>query len=356
MEIVIIVNFFAILFAFLEGKKIIKNGLFFAFSLLFIFLAIRYNYGNDYKAYYEGFNEINSYASVDILDSANYYFEPGWILLCQIFEPFGFFSLIAFLSLINCITYYKLIKEYVPSEYYWFAIFVYVFDPSYLLVHLTAVRQALAIQIFIYSIKFILNRNLLKYTICILLASTFHTSAYYLLPLYLLNKVKFTFKGKYSILALFVYFLLFQFGNFLKPYLEILIAATQDKYAKYEEFAEFNTGIGGIINTILLGFIFFTTYENKDKIQLGFNLSILAFLFLPLGLLLSMIGRISMYLSIFFIIIYPLTAYYSKSFFSRYFFYFLVFVLTIYNFIVFFNSPVWKDDFSNYQTIFSEML
>ena len=186
MFTVAILNIFVVFFAYQARHKRTEFFLKVSFGLIFLFLALRYNYGNDYSAYLKGFLEVNRVETIDYFDKY-WHFDPGWIFLCRIFGPFGFFAMMAVLALFNCFVYYRFIRKYVPPAYYWFAVFFYVFNPYFMLVHSSAMRQSLAISLFIFSIDYIYKKDALRYFLCIGLAALFHTSALVLLPIYLLG-------------------------------------------------------------------------------------------------------------------------------------------------------------------------
>ena len=66
--------------------------------------------------------------------------------------------------------------------------------------YLSAFRQSIGIAIFIYSISYIKNRELLKYTISVLLAFFFHKSALILYPVYFIFNPKLKIKMRLNIL------------------------------------------------------------------------------------------------------------------------------------------------------------
>ena len=127
MNIVILINILAIFFAFLESKKIVKNGLLISFFILFVFLALRFDYGNDYQMYFEGFDKINKIGWSEVYNE-KLHFEPGWVVVCILFDPIGFFGMVAFLSFLYCYVFYKLVRDYVPVHLYWLARFILVFS------------------------------------------------------------------------------------------------------------------------------------------------------------------------------------------------------------------------------------
>ena len=145
MIAVAIFNIIVVFFAYQARHKRTEFFLKVSFGLIFLFLALRYDYGNDYSAYLKGFLEVNRVETIDYFDKY-LHFDPGWIFLCRIFWPFGFFAMMAVLALFNCFVYYRFIRKYVPPVYYWFAVFLYVFNPYFMLVHSSAMRQSLAIS------------------------------------------------------------------------------------------------------------------------------------------------------------------------------------------------------------------
>ena len=353
MEIVLLTNVLTVFFAFLESKKILKNGLLISFIIIFIILSFRYDFGNDYMGYYRGFQEINRYVTFDIFDK-EIHFEPGWIVMCILFKPVGFFGMVGFLSFIYCYLLYDLIKKHVPIKLYWLAVFILVFSSDFFLTHLSTMRQTLAILIFIFSLKFIYNKNIILYFSFILLASTFHSSALLLLPIYFLQFVNFKL-NKFSIGLIFVlYCILFVFGEKIKPFLNTVVTSFNEDYLLYDKEGEFNSGIGlFILSFFFLILLLVNNKFIKGEINLLYKLVILSFIIVPFGLIIMMIARIGMYFSIFSIIVYPLVFVEVKIKSIKYLFLILLLSLTLKSFFDFFESPIYKDKYKEYYTIFS---
>src|SRR5690606_11238153 len=77
-----------------------------------------------------------------------------------------------------------------------------ILGPHYLIL-MNGMRQTIAGCIFIYSIKYIQERKLLPYIICILLATTIHKSAIILVVIYFIPQLNY-FKYRYvNVLILF---------------------------------------------------------------------------------------------------------------------------------------------------------
>ena len=113
-----------------------------------------------------GFSIINSFIKL-FTDNSHYYF-----VLCSI--------------LTTLLLAYN-IKTYLP-RYRLIAFFVY-FGIEFLALDFIYQRQIIAVQFFVYSLRYIKEKKLYKYLLFILIAGTFHSSAWFLFPLYfILNR------------------------------------------------------------------------------------------------------------------------------------------------------------------------
>jgi hypothetical protein len=168
MIVIIIIGFFAVFFAWL--KSIDKNnfGLIISFILIFIFLALRFDFGNDYLAYYEHFDSVKDsyWSDVDLLYGENLIagqMEFGYVLLVKFISLFSiFFFFIVIHSFLMCSVYYFLIKKYIDIKFAWLGVLIFVFLPDILSVELSAIRQALAIFCFMFSVRYLIERILLN--------------------------------------------------------------------------------------------------------------------------------------------------------------------------------------------------
>jgi len=278
--------------------------------------------------------------------------ESGWILLCIIFKPLGFFTMIAFLALFNCVFYYQLIKKYVPIKYYWLAVFVYVFSPGFMLIHASAMRQSVAIAIFIFSLKYIYNKDIIRYFICIVIASLFHTSALILLPVILLGILNWKIRTVSIITIISIFISLFMFSNEIAPYMSEFISKYFDRYEMYEGAGKIGSGIGVLYLSILFFLaLYYEKYQDREN-SIIFKLAIIGFMFIPLGMYIQLIGRVGMYFTPATIAVYPIIQMNMKKPIYRTY-YILLVIVTVYTFITFFQSDLWSNFFGVYHTIFS---
>ena len=352
MITIAIFNIVFVLLAYLAQYKSKEHLLKVSFFLIFLFLALRYNYGNDYPAYIDDFVLLTSNDSFDYIFE-NEYYEKGWLFLYYLFKPFGFFALIAVLAAFNCFVYYHLIKKYVLPGYHWFAVFLYVFSPGFMLIHCSAMRQSLAIALFLFSIDYINKKDAIRYFLCIVLATLFHTSALVLLPVYFLGIFDWKINRPLAIIFFVIYILFFQFGILLMPVLSIFVGTNFESYMRYEGTIELSSGIGLILNSSLFALILFYAYYQSNQTSLFFKIAILSYFIIPLSLNISSLTRIGMYFDIAMIIVFPATVYTIKKPTIKVAVLAIIVFITLYNFNVFFKSEVFNKSFGTYQTIFS---
>src|SRR5665213_2396527 len=165
-------------------------------------------------------------------------------LMCRAFKSLGFFAMIIFLALINSVAYYRFIKRYVPLQYYWLAVFIYVFYPGFMLVNASAMRQSLAIAIFITAIPYIYRKDAVRYFLFIGMAWLFHSSALILLPLYFLGYVNWKINKIAGVIIVTIFLSLFLVQNSLLPYLNQFINTYFERYETYQGGTVVGSGLG----------------------------------------------------------------------------------------------------------------
>ena len=343
----------AVFFAYMARFEFLKFGLKISFLIIFFFLALRYNFGNDYTGYLRDFIELNSLSKIDYFNIAYFHYEPGWLLLCRIFGKLGFFVMTSFLASLTCVVYYQFIKKYVPFRYYWLAIFLYIFTPSFLLIQASAMRQQFAVVIFIFSINYIHEKKPLKYFLCILIAYSFHSSALILLPFYFigyLNK-RISKAGMGIILSIFIS--LFLLMSIIGRYVNDLITSYFQRYETYQASGSVGTGLGIIYFSVFLFLVLlFEKYQTREM-SIIFKIAIVSFIFIPLSLYIQLIARMIMYFGMATIIAYPVLAKNMNKSAYRTIFVSYIILITLYSFFNFFYSPLWRGSFGTYHSIFS---
>ena len=350
MVAAIILCILAVFFAWLEDSGHYKPGLKVSFFLIFIFLALRYDFGNDYLPYMDLFYEINIYGDIDFFDSP-WPQETGWIFLCWLCKPIGFFGMIAVLALFNSVILYLLFKRYVLKGYYCLSVFLYIAIPEFLLVQSSSMRQTLAILIFLFSLRYIYDKKLIKYVLCILFASLFHTSALVLLSVYLFTFLNYKISKTVGIVIFSIYLLLFSLGEYIVIYSNILLMNYFENYLRYRGVSTIGTGIGVVYFSILLFLFLYYQKNQKDENALIFKIAIVSYFFIPLSLFIPMVGRLDMYFCPVLIFGYPILYRSNKSPVYKIIFISLLVLMVIYQFFQFFYSVTYGNSFFEYHSI-----
>jgi transmembrane protein EpsG len=352
----LIFNIIAVFFAWLESSGRYKHGLKLSLFTVFVFLALRYDFGNDYMNYLDSFSDINSYSFFDTTLLSTKNVEWGWIYLNRIFGPLGFFAMIAVLAAFTSFILFRFIKKYVPSQYYWFAVFLYVFSPYHMLVLSSAMRQAVAVVLFLLAIDFIVQKEVVKYLIIISIATLFHASAGFLFPLFLLGFFKQQIKFRYILIILTLFALtVINYKEFFKP-IEIITNEYFQFYSSYIKGADYEVklGLGFVLQLMIyIVLLFFSQYDTDERNNVLYRIFVISLLISPIGMVTSMAGRFDFYLLPVMMAVFPIIFTRIKKADLRLGYICIIILLTIYSFYVFFQADVWKISFGEYRTIFS---
>lgn len=220
--------------------------------LLILICGLRENVGTDFKLYSKIYDNILAFPRIEFLFA-------NFIKLLNYFN----LSLTTFFTLVSYITIalvYKTIKE--QAEYPFESLFIYISLGFYAL-QFNIIRQMLALAITLYAIKFLKDKNLIKYMACILIAGLCHTTAFIMIPIYFLANLKLSKIHMYIILVVFL-FLSFLYEPLLK-----LAATILPRYSDYliQNVYTFNqAGIGTYVILISNLILMIILIQNKDKL------------------------------------------------------------------------------------------
>lgn len=360
MIITAIIGILAVFLAWLESSGQWKHGLKASLFVIFVFLAIRYDFGNDYQPYYELFEEIVSFNNLGaLIRDTSVYSENGWKVLCWLFKPFGFFALIAFISGINIFLLGRFIKKYIPTKYYWFAIFLYFFTPGMMLIMSTAFRQTLATMLFIFAIDYLIEKKPIKYLFVVLVASTIHVSALILIVLVVLCFAKRDYSKIVSVVFLAIFVAMLVIPSSFINYFEYVIESANllNKYSTKLSDTGFDTKYGwGFILQMLIYFVLIQKMAlSNKKILLEskiFYLFLISLLLSYSNLIVHLSSRLSIYLFGAAIFIHVYSSKKIINYKARVAFIAIICINTFYQYFSFYQDPLWEK-FKSYNTIFS---
>lgn len=317
----------------LIGLTKIKYKYYFIFIILFLFSAIRFDVGYDYISYYNVITDLNSknYERFGLIDQII-------IDIARFLDFYQFYFITTSFIIIYLIL--KTIKMY--SENYFFSILIFLSIPIFYLMSFTIIRQYVAISIIFFSIKYIFNRNIIKYMILIFIASIFHITALIAFPLYFAYKVRFT-KKISLLIILFSFYIASLIPNILEIY-----------FPYYYFYVSENANSGKSLLYFFLLIFFFILFHYKyikdEKSCFYYNTYVIG---VALYCLLIQLGevapRVSYYYLIFLILLIPSTIKFYKI--KQAYFIILIMTILLYSFNFYlFNKNENKNPYIPYNT------
>lgn len=259
---------------------------------LFLISAMRFDIGTDYNSYYQFF-----------LENQNgfFFYEPLYNLLGYIVIQFSnnFQWIIVITSAIYIYTItYTLFRDSPnpPLSIFFLVTMVFYFDSF------NIIRQCIGCAFVLMSLRYVVDRNPLKFSLCIFVASGFHTSCLVFFPVYFIPLLNFTIRKAVIFLSSFVVMLLP-----LRFLFNILIELTPySKYigGQYDTFAPASV-IGIFVQFALFCFVSYRFLDN-EKFKVYYCLQTISLCLTIFGIFHVLVGRLQYPFSIHSIITIPM--------------------------------------------------
>jgi len=235
-----------------------------AFTILWAVMAFRHEVAKDYYSYIRIYDEIASRGFIWALETLRT--EPGYalfnILIKYIFNDHQYVFIIS--SFIVLFFVFITIIDNKESINFGYALFAYIV--SYYFWMWTAVRISIAIVIVFYAYRYIIEKNIFKYSVFVLIAFLFHYTAIIIWPLYFL--ISSSNKTKKHIYNTLFYILLISIFISFNIIFELLFSDT--KYEVYQVMiGNLRSGLNQFILKLPLFFLF-TAYR-KTLISINQN-------------------------------------------------------------------------------------
>ena len=232
----------------LKNEKKQKIFLILSFMVLFIILAIRKPV-IDMDNYFEYFRYLRT---ADIGSVMKFPLELLYkvlnICIAKVWYNKKFFMIV--IDLITTIPIYFFVKRY--SKNYLLSIMLFVIIGTYYM-QFFILRQAIAISILLCSVKYIEDKKIWKFLICVIIATLFHASSILFISTYFLCNVKIS--SKYMYIWIFIYAILFLFGDKIVNLIYI-----------YKNYKHIVTGEGyGKLLLYLMIFIFIIVIDKQFR-------------------------------------------------------------------------------------------
>lgn len=177
IPILLLLFFLSFSYDFLGHKRGYNLGYYFIYLLLVVVSGFRYRIGADTFAYQDFFEEEQVYLSdLSLADYFSYRWEPLFIFFVALIK-----------STINDFIFFQIVHSIIiNSVVFWFissntknkftAVFLY-FLFLYVLVNMEIAREALAVSVFLVSVKFLQNKKYVAYYLLAIIAFLFHYGA-----------------------------------------------------------------------------------------------------------------------------------------------------------------------------------
>lgn len=265
------------------------------------------DFGFDTKAYILKFNSLSTTSLGELWNnfSNNYGKDPFFYFVSKIIKDLGFNDRmwLAIIAAFFCLAIFKLIYNYSADP---FISVVTLISLGYFFFSLTGLRQTIALGFVVLAYKYLRDRKLVVFLILIIIGALFHSTALIFLIAYPLAYMK---VGLRQIVIIGVsLFLIIVFKDKVNAFLAFFLADSE----RYSSFLNSNSTLslsGFFIQFII--FLFCLIYKKEvikknEKNITYYNLLFLGILFQALSLVIAEFFRMSMYFSIFSIILIPL--------------------------------------------------
>ena len=270
--------------------------------------GFRWKVGTDFGTYYSTFTEIPNYSLSFIFESAYSDFIPferGFSVLIWLIGVINKNPqfIIFITSLINVVIVVVALKKY--SNNFPLSIYLYVTSMIYYSAF-NGIRQWIASVIIFIAFKYLVNRDLKKYLIFVLIASMIHISSLIMIPVYFI--VNFKPFGKKIIIIVVIIGII---AVFLQPVLQNLEVLTSDtRYSGYMTVSKEDDGVNIFrvlvaIVPVIISFIFYKKLKDDKENRFLINFATLNFLVLFLAMQSTIIARLTIYFELYNLLLYP---------------------------------------------------
>ena len=198
--------------------------------------------GTDTGAYVYFFDLFKMTKELNLWD---YLSEPGYKVVQYLASFFSssYTSLLIVTAIIPCCLYVLTIKRYAINPIFSFAVFLLL---GFYIFHFNGARQGIALSVFFFSIRYIIDREFKRFLYCIIIGFVFHKSILACFPVYFIFNKKFSFKWILFVALSFVV-LMFSLGSIV----EFLSVNVDSRYSGY---AQSGDGGGGV-QVLFISFI-----------------------------------------------------------------------------------------------------
>lgn len=331
---------------------------FYTIVVLMAFVAgLAYAISPDWVPYWNAFEGVSITGFSDLgLLAENLDMEYGYILLNKLVSSLGlgyasFTLIIAFIALLL-----KTSSIYNYGGYVFLALFMYMV-PTYFFEEHIHVRQGLANAFTIFSIRYVINRNLYKFLICFAIAFLFHKAAVIFIFAYWIVKLRFNNTLVISVVAVAIIANYTGLSTAIDGVMQYMPFGVAETYNDYADAAIVGSILGDIVKILtVVAILLFNRQATENDPYFSYFRNIYVFgvvlyFFFGRGIFAA---RLPGFYTVFIIFLVPRMIMALKdnpTFKSFVYTSFTVYTLSLY--IHFSNTNSEKTGFGNYTTVFN---
>lgn len=275
---------------FSKNEKGNKQWYFFLVIVMMLTAGLGYALSPDWIAYKDTFRLVDKEAWSNMEHFSEMAgMEKGYLYLNKLLNSIGF-DFGGLTLLIACVSLYlKSTTFYKYGGLPFLVLFIYAM-PNFMFEEHVHIRQGLANAIAIYSIRYVIDRNIWKFLLCITIGYQFHESIIVFVLAYWIAQMKFNEMAIGWLVTIAI------IGNFtgLNSIIEVIMQFMpigQDKFEDYQNqlYAESDVAVGDIVKILsVASILIFNKYAAHDKLYCMFRnlflMGVLLYFFLGKGI------------------------------------------------------------------------
>ena len=265
----------------LQLKKGQKYSLYFGlYFLLACFAGLRLT-SPDYEAYKIYFELLDKSSFLNASEIAIVATDWGFVLINKLIGIFTDDSLLLFLfmSFVSVGINLSCYKKYTP---YFFTAILFYFVHTFVAREMMQIRAGLACALCLYSVRFLVTKEIKRFLLTVLVAATIHLAALIFIVVYILVRIDFSKKTWILLLVIsFAIGCISPLGQLLKmlPYMEGL-----ERMQNYSDWEGYNKTLGvfsnpTVIKELVISSICLYYYDTLDRKVYAFKELLIIYLF-----------------------------------------------------------------------------
>ena len=288
------ITFFTYIDSVIRNRKVSQYSSFIILFVMLLLVSLRYKVGTDWDAYVDFYRGEKSTDGIEI----------GYAFLNNLSSKFLHLPYNLFILIINAFALALMFFFLKQNSVLLVVGLLIFFSDLFLYLNLSGIRQALALSITCFSIKFAIDRRFIVFLLFILLAACFHTTAILFLVVYFLPRKRI--KWPVALIFIFGFLLCTIFLQSISDLITLYTLKSMEYYTNQQERADNLLSlfyIGIIKRSIILIVIFIMGRKLFDQANSYYFLNIYLFgfaIYLSTYMISPDIGaRLSSYFTIF---------------------------------------------------------